>query len=61
MKRFLPVSIHVHSGSSGLYVKNKTGKKRYYKDDEVKDLMKTGGSIVGLRDHYQRFKKFFRL
>ena len=61
MKRFLPVSIHVHSGSSRLYVKNKAGKKRYYKDDEVKDLMKTGGSIVGLRDHYQRFKNFFSL
>ena len=61
MKRFLPVSIHVHGRHSRIYAKNKAGRKRYYKPEETKDLLKTGGSVFGLKDHYQRFKNFFSL
>lgn len=61
MKRFLPVSIHVHGRDSRIYAKNKAGRKRYYKPEETKDLLKTGGSVFGLKDHYQRFKNFFSL
>ena len=60
MKRFLPVSIHVHGRDSRIYDMNKAGRKRYYKPEETKDLLKTGGSVFGLKDHYQRFKNFFR-
>ena len=61
MKRFLPVSIHVHGKDSRIYAKNKAGRKRYYKPEETKDLLKTGGSVFGLKDHFQRFKNFFSL
>ena len=58
---FKPVSVHFHSRSHRFYSKNRQGKKRFYSDDEARDLMKTGGSVFNLQHHWQRFKNFFSL